>query len=75
VTEILEQVEQAKYWLKQKGELSGCSSYVQRKLQCGYNRACTILDILVQDGFITEPDAVGNRHFRDAVGNAPETNR
>jgi len=67
MTDILEQVEQAKYWLKQKGELSGCSSYVQRKLQCGYNRACTILDLLVQDGFITEPDAVGTRHFRVPV--------
>lgn len=42
-------------------ELTGCTSYIQRKLQCGYNRAATILDLLVEQKQITEPDDRGAR--------------
>lgn len=37
------------------------TSYVQRHLQCGYNRAARILERMVIDGICTEPDAVGKR--------------
>lgn len=54
----------AERYLRQKpGELTGCTSYVQRHLQCGYNRAAALLEILEQRGTITEPDATGKRHF------------
>jgi DNA segregation ATPase FtsK/SpoIIIE-like protein len=44
-----------------KGKLSGCTSYVQRMMQIGYNHAARILDYLVASGFITEPNNVGIR--------------
>lgn len=64
-----EQATAAKNALREKaflqGDLSigGCTSFVQRKLQCGYNRAATILDMLVQQKVISEPDATGRRHL------------
>lgn len=63
MTDIAEQIESAKFYLQQKGELSGCTSFVQRKLQCGYNRAAAILEALEHQGFITEPDDKGTRHL------------
>lgn len=45
--------------------LTGCTSYVQRKLQCGYNRAATLLEILEKRGVITKPDNVGARHWKN----------
>lgn len=36
--------------------MTGCTSYIQRKLQCGYNRAATLLDMMEQDGWITAAD-------------------
>lgn len=47
-----------------KGKLTGCTSYVQRRMQIGYNRAAAILETLVDQKFITEADAKGERHFR-----------
>lgn len=61
MTDISEQIESAKFYLQQKGEMSGCTSFIQRKLQCGYNRAADILEALEKEGFITEPDNVGRR--------------
>lgn len=69
MAEIAEQIESAKFYLRQKSEMSGCTSYVQRKLQCGYNRAALILETLEQQGFITEADGNGQRRL---VGRAPE---
>lgn len=69
MTEMAEQIELAKYYLRAKGELSGCTSYVQRKLECGYNRACNILEALEKEGFITEPDNEGRRSL---VGGSKE---
>jgi DNA segregation ATPase FtsK/SpoIIIE-like protein len=49
---------------RQDGEaMTGCTSYVQRKLQCGYNRAALLLDQMVESGWITEPDNVGARRL------------
>lgn len=45
------------------GRITGTTSYVQRKLQCGYNRAASILDVLVERGVISEPDREGARHI------------
>lgn len=45
-------------------ELSGCTSYVQRRLQCGYNRATEILAALVEQQQISEPDDKGVRTLR-----------
>lgn len=45
------------------GRITGTTSYVQRTLQCGYNRAVSILDVLVERGIITEPDHEGARHI------------
>lgn len=45
------------------GRITGTTSYVQRKLQCGYNRAAAILDVLVERGVISEPDREGARHI------------
>jgi S-DNA-T family DNA segregation ATPase FtsK/SpoIIIE len=40
-------------------------SYLQRKLQIGYNRSARIIEQLEQRGIISEPNAKGNR---DIVG-------
>lgn len=45
----------------QKGKLTGCTSYVQRKMQIGYNRAAAIMEELEKRKFISEPDKNGER--------------
>lgn len=40
-------------------------SYLQRKLQIGYNRSARIIEQLEQRGILSEPNAKGNR---DIVG-------
>jgi DNA segregation ATPase FtsK/SpoIIIE-like protein len=68
--EILEQAKTALAALREKAftegryELSGCSSYVQRKLQCGYVRACAILMVLEDQKQISEADNQGVRTLR-----------
>lgn len=47
--------------LASKGQLSGCTSYIQRKMQIGYNHAARILDYLVAVRFITEANNSGVR--------------
>jgi DNA segregation ATPase FtsK/SpoIIIE-like protein len=64
MTDIAEQIESAKFYLTQKGELSGCTSYIQRKLECGFNRAAAILEALEHQGFISEPDDKGRRRLQ-----------
>jgi len=39
------------------------TSYVQRALKIGYNRAANIIDQMEEDGIITEPDHVGRRQI------------
>lgn len=45
-----------------KGKLIGCTSYIQRKMQIGYNHAARLLDELERRHFITAPDNNGERH-------------
>lgn len=47
--------------LSSNGRLSGCTSYIQRKMQVGYAHAARLLDYLVAERFITEPDGAGVR--------------
>ncbi len=49
--------------LKHKLELTGCTSYVQRKLQCGFNKAARILEELETARWISEADNTGKRHW------------
>lgn len=57
------QTEQALEHLRTKEVLTGCTSYVQRKLQVGFNRAATILERLEGADIISEPDNEGKRHW------------
>lgn len=49
--------------LQQKEVLTGCTSYVQRKLQIGFNPAARLLDELEDGDYITPPDDNGMRHW------------
>lgn len=40
-----------------------CTSKLQRRFQCDYNRAAAIMDKLERDGFLTAPDNQGNRRI------------
>lgn len=64
---IMEQSVSAKALLREKAagsvRVGGCTSYIQRKLGIGYNRAAAILDQLVRDGFCTEPEPDGRREL------------
>lgn len=44
-------------------KLYGCTSYVSRKLNCGYNTAAAIMEDLQRDGFITDADDHGCRRL------------
>lgn len=44
-----------------KSKLTGCTSYVQRMMQIGYNRAAALLEELEKSKFITAPNNVGER--------------
>ncbi len=48
--------------LRLNTKLTGCTSYVQRKLGIGYNQGARLLEYLEAGQFITAPDAVGERH-------------
>lgn len=52
--------------LTRKETLTGCTSYVQRKLQIGFNKAANILEELETAGYISEPDNVGARRLLKA---------
>jgi DNA segregation ATPase FtsK/SpoIIIE-like protein len=48
---------------REAGKLTGCTSYIQRKMGLGYNHAAAIMDHLEAE-FITPPDKHGERFFR-----------
>lgn len=62
-------IENAKMYLlnlkHSKGKLTGCTSYIQRKMQIGYNHAARIMEVLEQRRFITAPDENGERRGVD----------
>jgi S-DNA-T family DNA segregation ATPase FtsK/SpoIIIE len=39
------------------------TSYIQRRLQIGYNRAADLIERMEQDGVISPPNAAGKRHI------------
>lgn len=43
------------------GKISGSTSYLQRKMQWGYNHAAAVIEHLVTEAWLTEPDHVGRR--------------
>jgi DNA segregation ATPase FtsK/SpoIIIE-like protein len=45
------------------GRLTGCTSYLQRKMPTSYTHAAAILDAMVVRGVITEADDRGERRF------------
>jgi DNA segregation ATPase FtsK/SpoIIIE-like protein len=45
------------------GRMGGCVSYLQRKLECGYNHAARLIEQLEQEEFITTPDSQGKRRL------------
>lgn len=49
--------------LRQKTALSGCTSYVQRKMNVGYVTAARLMDELEEAGLISTPDDAGLRHW------------
>lgn len=61
------EVEAAKNHLRAKAavsdEMSGCTSYLQRKMGIGYNHAARIMELLELD-FITAPNSRGNRTLK-----------
>lgn len=44
-------------------DLTGCTSYVQRQLQCGYNRAANLMEKMQERGWITAADTHGARRL------------
>ncbi len=44
-----------------KSEGKASTSYLQRKLQIGYNRAARIIDMMEEDGIVGQPNHVGKR--------------
>lgn len=46
------------------GKLTGCTSYIQRKMQCGYSHAAAIMELMEEKGGITAADDRGARQLR-----------
>ena len=44
-----------------KTEKKASTSFLQRKLQIGYNRAARIIDTMVADGIVSKANHVGKR--------------
>jgi len=62
--------------LQNKIVLTGCTSYVQRKLQIGFNKAANILEELEVAGWISEPDNTGTRWWKkDPTVTVPSADR
>jgi DNA segregation ATPase FtsK/SpoIIIE-like protein len=63
---LSEEAKYALFFLLNKTVLSGCTSYVQRKLQTSYNAAAALMQELEDTGYITEADRTGMRRITDA---------
>ena len=67
---LIDDVRQAHIFLAEKlyGQttpfLTGCTSYVQRKMQCGYNHATAVLELMEELGGITPADSKGARQLK-----------
>ena len=49
--------------IRQQSEGKASTSFLQRKLQIGYNRAARIVDMMEDDGIISKPNHVGKREI------------
>lgn len=61
--ELRRQMIEAEQFLREADRRRGCTSFIQRKLGIGYNRAALITQELVKAGVLTEADATGERHL------------
>lgn len=52
-----------KFELTPGGEVGGCTSYVQRKLQVGYNTAASIMEELERRGIVSPVEGRGTRRL------------
>lgn len=62
-TELRAAVTHLRERLRDHGKLTGCTSYVQRRMGIGYNHAARIMDYLESAQIITAPDNRGERRF------------
>jgi S-DNA-T family DNA segregation ATPase FtsK/SpoIIIE len=46
-----------------KSEGKASTSFLQRKLQIGYNRAARIIDMMEDEGIVSKPNHVGKREI------------
>lgn len=56
-----DRLEAARTLLREKKELTGCTSYIQRKLSLTYNAGRKIMEALEAEGFISAADETGRR--------------
>jgi len=55
--------DQAVHLIRQEGKIS--TSFIQRHLSIGYNRAARIVDQMQAEGIVSEPNHTGKREILD----------
>jgi len=60
---LSEQILAAHLALRDQPRLTGCISFVQRKLECSYNRAALILSFLEEAKVLSVTGEAGYRHW------------
>lgn len=60
---LTRQIAEAELEIRRANKTTGCTSFVQRRLQCAYGQAQLILDEMVKLGIITELDENGARRL------------
>ena len=46
-----------------RNDKKASTSYIQRRLGIGYNKAATIIERMETEGIVSSPDASGKRHI------------
>lgn len=52
-----------KMYHSRDGKITGCTSYISRKMECGYNHAAAIMELMEEKGGITAADDRGARRL------------
>lgn len=60
---LSDQIYAAHRVLRQQLRLAGCISFVQRKLECSYNRAALVIGFLEDAKVLGMPDQAGYRRW------------